>query len=43
MNLNDIVDPLANLMGEWSAQINIASILLRIAIAHFGLFYNYRK
>ena len=33
MNINAIVDPLAHLMGAWSAQINIASVLLRIALS----------
>lgn len=33
--MNPMVDPIANLLGEWSVEINTCSILLRVAISLF--------
>ena len=33
MLFNEIVDPIANLFGEWSSNVNVYSILLRLVVA----------
>ena len=32
-NILTFIDPIANLLGNWSSEINVYSIILRIALA----------